>query len=94
VCASTYKAMDNVLLEASAALPGLLPGGACTARRLRSTYHVLAQHLIPFFVLLDDLNRAPATMPVPFPWGGDFPARYEDLIGRRYEFPDYALIPR
>src|SRR6516165_6924088 len=28
VCASTYKAMDNVLLEAAAAMPGLLPAGA------------------------------------------------------------------
>jgi hypothetical protein len=55
---------------------------------------VLAHHLIPFFVLLDDLDRAPATMPAPFPWVGDFPARYEDLIGRPYEFPDHALIPR
>jgi hypothetical protein len=60
---------------------------------LAHQHGVLEHHLIPFFVVLDDLYRTPDVMPVAFPWT-DFPARYEELSGRRYDFPDYALIPR
>jgi hypothetical protein len=60
---------------------------------LAGQHGVLAHHLIPFFILLDDLYFAPTTMPATFPWT-DFPARYEELNGQRYDFPDYALIPR
>jgi hypothetical protein len=60
---------------------------------LAEQHGVLDYHLIPFFVVLDDLYRTPKAMPVPFPWT-DFPARYEELNGHPYDFPDYALIPR
>jgi hypothetical protein len=59
---------------------------------LAEQHGVLAHHLIPFFVLLADLYRTPKLMPVTFPWT-DFPARYEELSGGRYKFPDYALVP-
>ncbi|OWK45586.1 DNA helicase [Fimbriiglobus ruber] len=36
VCASTYSAMDNVLLGVNARLPSLLPAGACEMVRVRS----------------------------------------------------------
>jgi hypothetical protein len=60
---------------------------------LANQHGVLSHHLIPFFILLDDLYRTPTTIPVTYPWI-DFPARYEELTGRRYDFPDFALIPR
>src|SRR4051812_27057909 len=43
---------------------------------------VLGHHLAPFFVLLDDLY-GPASRIATYPWT-DFPARYEDLTGRKY----------
>jgi hypothetical protein len=51
---------------------------------------VLDQHLIPFFIVLKDLYRSPTT-PVVYPWT-DFPARYEQLSGRKYEPPKRALV--
>lgn len=42
-------------------------------------------HLIPFFRRLDDLEHPP-TGEVTYPWP-DFPARYQELSGRRYESP-------
>jgi hypothetical protein len=51
---------------------------------------VLNHHLIPFFIVLKDLYRSPTT-PVVYPWT-DFPARYEQLSGRKYEPPKPALI--
>jgi hypothetical protein len=59
---------------------------------LAEQHGVLGHHLIPFFVLLDDLYRTPEAMPVTYPWT-DFPTRYEELTGRRYDFPDFALTP-
>jgi hypothetical protein len=50
---------------------------------------VLNHHLIPFFILLDDLYRPPTT-PVVYPWS-NFRARYEELSGRKYDYPDWAL---
>jgi hypothetical protein len=52
----------------------------------------LSHHLIPFFILLDDLYRLPTT-PVVYPWS-NFPARYEELSGRKYNYPEWALTPR
>ena len=60
---------------------------------LAHEHGVLSHHLIPFFILLDDLYRPPCAMPVVYPWI-DFPGRYGELSGRRYDFPEYALIPR
>jgi hypothetical protein len=60
---------------------------------LAHQHGVLDHHLIPFFVALNDIYRTPNVMPVAFPWT-DFPARYEELSGRRYDFLDFALIPR
>ena len=59
---------------------------------LAHQHGVLDHHLIPFFVLLDDLCRTPTTLPVAYPWT-DFPSRYEELTDRRYDFPEYALNP-
>jgi hypothetical protein len=59
---------------------------------LAHQHGVLSHHLIPFFVLLDDLYRTPTT-PVVYPWT-DFPSRYEGLSGRKYDYPDWALTPR
>ena len=42
-------------------------------------------HLVPFFTQLDDLERPP-TGQVTYPWA-DFPARHQELSGRRYETP-------
>jgi hypothetical protein len=53
---------------------------------------VLNHHLIPFFILLDDLYHSPTT-PVVYPWT-DFPARYEELSSRKYDYPGYVLTPR
>ena len=47
---------------------------------LAHQHGVLSHHLIPFFILLDDLYRPP-TAPVTYPWQ-DFPSRYEELYGR------------
>jgi len=58
---------------------------------LARRHGVLGRHLIPFFVLLDDLYRPP-TPPVVYPWP-DFSSRYEELSGRRYDFPDHAMKP-
>lgn len=58
---------------------------------LAHQHGVLSHHLIPFFVRLDDLYRPPTT-PVAYPWS-DFPARYEELSGRKYDFPEWALTP-
>lgn len=60
---------------------------------LAQQHGVLSHHLIPFFILLEDLYRPPTAMPVTYPWI-DFPARYEELTDRRYDFPDFALRPR
>jgi hypothetical protein len=59
---------------------------------LAHQHGVLSFHLIPFFVLLKDLYRPPTT-PVIYPWP-DFPSRYEELSGRKYEYPDWALTAR
>ncbi len=59
---------------------------------LAHQHGVLAHHLIPFFILLDDLSGQ-ASRIATFPWT-DFPARYEELSGRKYDFPDYAMSPR
>lgn len=59
---------------------------------LTHQHGVLSHHLIPFFTLLDDLYRPP-TAPIVYPWP-DFPARYEELSGRKYDYPDYALSAR
>ncbi len=59
---------------------------------LAQQYGVMSHHLIPFFILLDDLYRPP-TPPVVYPWK-DFPARYEELSGWKFDYPDYALNPR
>jgi hypothetical protein len=59
---------------------------------LAHQHGVLSHHLFPFFLLLDDHYRLPTVMPVTYPWT-NFPARYEQLNGRRYD-PDFALIPR
>lgn len=59
---------------------------------LAHQHGVLSHHLSPFFVLLDDLYRPPAT-PVSDPWS-DFPARYEELSGRKYDYPDWAPTRR
>jgi len=53
---------------------------------------VLSHHLIPFFARLDDLYLAPNS-PVAYPWA-EFPARYEELSGRKYEYPEWALTAR
>ena len=53
---------------------------------------MLSHHLIPFFEVLNDLYRPPIS-PVVYPWK-DFPARYEELSGRKYDYPDHALSPR
>ena len=53
---------------------------------LAHQHGVLGHHLIPFFALLDDLYRPP-TPPVAYPWA-DFPARYQELSGREYDYPD------
>lgn len=53
---------------------------------------VLNHHLIPFFVVLEDLYRDPEPS-VAFPWP-NFPARYEELSGREYDYPDWARRPR
>ena len=58
---------------------------------LARQHGVLSCHLHEFFILLDDLYRPP-TAPVVYPWH-DFPARYEELSGRKYNYPDYALKP-
>ena len=50
---------------------------------LAHQHGVLGHHLVPFFVLLDDLYRPPEA-PISFPWP-DFPARYEELSGRKYD---------
>lgn len=60
---------------------------------LAEQHGVLGHHLIPFFVLLEDLCRAPSAILATYPWN-DFPARYEELTSQRYDFPDYALISR
>jgi hypothetical protein len=49
---------------------------------------VQGHHLIPFFALLDDLDRPP-TLPAAYPWT-DFSARYESLSGRTYDSPGFA----
>lgn len=59
---------------------------------LAHQHGVLSHHLIPFFVLLDDLYGQ-ASRIATYPWS-DFPARYEELSGRKYDFPDYALTSR
>ena len=59
---------------------------------LAHQHGVLCNHLIPFFVLLDDLYRPPTT-PMDYPWS-DFPARYEEVSGRKYDYPAYALNSR
>ena len=59
---------------------------------LADQHGVLGHHLTPFFVVLEDLERPP-TAPVTFPWT-DFPARYEELYGRKYDYPDRALTTR
>jgi len=59
---------------------------------LAHQHGVLDHHLSPFIILMDELYRSP-TNPVAFPWS-DFPSRYEELSGRKYEYPDWALIPR
>ncbi len=59
---------------------------------LAHQHGVLDHHLIPFIILMDDLY-CPPTTPVAFPWS-DFPARYEELSGRKYSYPDWALTPR
>jgi hypothetical protein len=58
---------------------------------LAHQHGVLQHHRIPFFSVLEDLYRKPV-MPVTYPWT-NFPARYEQLSGRRYD-PDFVLIPR
>jgi hypothetical protein len=60
---------------------------------LAEQHGVFAHHLIPFFVVLDDLYRVRTPVPVANPWT-NFPAHYEELSGRRYDFPDSALVPR
>lgn len=59
---------------------------------LAHQHGVLGHHLIPFFARLDDLYLAP-TSPVAYPWV-DFPARYQELTGRNYDDPDWALTAR
>lgn len=59
---------------------------------LAHQHGVLCYALIRFFVLLENLDRPPTT-PVPYPWP-DFPARYEELSGRKYDYPDSALSAR
>jgi hypothetical protein len=71
----------------------MVQAGAGYHITLAEQHGVLAHHLIPFFFALDDLYRAPVCVPVTYPWT-DFPTRYEELSGRRYDFPDYALIRR
>ncbi len=71
----------------------MVQSGAGYHITLAHQHGVLAHHLIPFFVLLDDLYRTPIALPATYPWT-DFPSRYEDLSGRGYDFPDYALNPR
>jgi hypothetical protein len=58
---------------------------------LAHQHRVLQHHLIPFFSVLEDLYRKPV-MPVTYPWT-NFPARYEEISGNRYDFPDFALNP-
>lgn len=58
---------------------------------LAHQHGVLIHHLIPFFVLLDGLY-VPPTAPVVYPWP-DFPTRYEEVSGRKYDYPDHALKP-
>ena len=61
---------------------------------LAHQHGVLSHHLIPFFILLATTSIACLpNMPATYPWI-DFPARYEELTDRRYDFPDFALIPR
>ena len=59
---------------------------------LAHQHGVLSHHLTPFFVVLEDLERPP-TAPVVYPWT-DFPTRYEELSGRKYDYPEWALVPR
>jgi len=58
---------------------------------LAQQHGALSHHLTPFFVVLEDLERPPTT-PVAYPWS-DFPARYEELTGEKYVYPDWALTP-
>lgn len=56
---------------------------------LAEQHGVLGHHLIPFFILLDELDGR-ASPVATFPWT-DFPGRYREVSGRDYDFPDYAL---
>jgi hypothetical protein len=59
---------------------------------LAHQHGVCIHHLIPFFILLVDLY-GPASRIATYPWT-DFPTRYEELSGRKYDYPVWALIPR
>jgi hypothetical protein len=59
---------------------------------LAHQHGVCSHHLIPFFILLDDLYGQ-ASRIATYPWT-DFPARYGELSGRKYDYPDWALTPR
>lgn len=54
---------------------------------LAQSQAISGYHLIPFFRRLDDLERPPIGE-VTYPWA-DFPARYQELSGRRYETPSW-----
>ena len=58
---------------------------------LAHQHGVRSYHLVPFFILLDDLYRPPADMPMTYPWI-DFPARYEELPPA-IRLPRFRLIP-
>ncbi len=59
---------------------------------LAKQHGVNTQHMVAFLVRIKDLYL-PTTTPVAFPWT-DFPARYEELTGRKYNYSEWALTPR
>jgi hypothetical protein len=61
VCASTYSAMDNVLLDVHARLPSLVPAGACEVARVRSYLRPLDPGVPPALdVVLNRQRPSPA----------------------------------